>query len=349
MTPGNLYAINSSQIDNVLNKKVLNEQDFKVIDDYLRGAIDVLLNEQNMASIGRDRDAISTRKGTQPQYVYQFNQSAEKYLTEAFKTAKKITPKRRQMIVLTNLLILINSLDNVQFAVLAVNKLEDENAIVRYWAIRCLANPEVITQLNNNEASNPNLPLEITDKFIKMVPKASPEELNLMAKYAANINILKGEELLKLIVDKRIQSYADWTVKSEYIDGNLLIILEDKITNSPDKTDIPTLAREFAQLYSYIIQRYIKGEKVLNSNQKAQLVTDIIETEDICIRNMTGAQQNLRKAIEQNNLQALIKEHDRLLGGNSEPGLLPTKYNFDYGTSATGQKITSPLTLSNPK
>ena len=303
MTQNNLYAINSSQIDNVLNKKVLNEQDFKVIDDYIRGAIDVLLNEQNMASIGRYRDAIATRKGTQPQYVYQFNQSAEKYLTEAFKNVKKITPKRRQMIVLTNLLILINSLENVQFVVLAVNKLEDENTIVRYWAIQCLANPDVITQLNNKEASNPNLLQEIADKFIKMVPKSGPEELNLMAKYAASIDIPKGVELLKLIVDKRIQSYADWAVQSEHIDGNILILLEDKIVNSSDKADVPTLARQFAQLYSYIIQRYVKGEKILNNIQKTQLVTDIIETEDICIKNMTGAQQNLRKAIEQKNIQ----------------------------------------------
>ncbi len=345
----NLQAANPIQIDNVLNKKVLNEQDFQIIDNYLREAIDVLLNEKDMAIIARYRDAISTRKGTQGQYVDHFNESAEKYLTEAFKTVKNLQPMSRQTTVVINLLILIDDLKNVKFALLPLKKLEDENMVVRYWAAQCLANPDVISQLNAGEAANPNLPQEITEKFKNIVPKSSPEILNLMARYAGNINIPQGQELLLQIADQRIKSYADWTVQNEFIDVNILKLLENKISNPAENTNVTADAQRFSQLYSYIIQRYVKGKDVLSEIQKTQLITVIVEVEDKCIKNMVGTQQDLRKAIESNQMISLMEEHDKLLGSNSAQGRLPVKYGFNYGKTDTGTPITAPLTLPEPK
>ncbi|MBN1973580.1 MAG: hypothetical protein JW787_08065 [Sedimentisphaerales bacterium] len=341
----NLQAAAASQINNILNKTVLTEQDKQIIDDYIRETINALLNENNLSKIARHREVILSRKGSQVQYVQQFNESTEKYITEAFNTIKTLKPAEKQSIIAANLLILIDKLENIQFAIPAMNLLEDKNIVVRYWAVQCLTNPNIIARLNSGQASNPNLPQEITAKFKSIVPGSSPEILNSIARYAAGINITQGEELLLQIADQRIRSYADWSIKLEYIDTNLLKLIESKISNPSDKTDVSALARRFAQLYSYAIQRYAAGFDTLNSIQKAQLATLIVEIEDKCIKNMTGSQQTLRKALETEQLQALMAEHNILLGSDTAQGKLPLKYKFNYGRTDTGSARTAPQLL----
>ena len=344
-----LQAANTGLIDNVRRKTVLNEQDKKVIDDFIRDSIDGLVNDNDFTSIAKYRDAITSRKdSSQVQYVDQFQESTINYITKAFETAKNIKPALNQAIVTTNLLILIDKLENVKLVILAKNKLDDDNSIVRYWAVKCLANPVIIEQLNSGQAPNPTLPEEITKKLISIVPKSSVESLDMIARYAVSINVQQGKELLIKIADQRIATYASWSVKHEYEDGDILKILENAISESKDKTDIPAIAQRFAQLYSYIIQRYIKGETFLNAVQKFHLESIIIETEDKCIRNMVGAQQDFKKAIETKQLNTLMSYHDKLLGSNATRGEMPEKYNFNYGTNEDGSIRNAPLTLSNP-
>jgi len=188
------------------------------------------------------------------------------------------------------------------------------------------------------------LPREITAKLISIVPKSSPATLSMMARYAASINIPQGQELLLKVADQRIANYANWSVKQEYEDGEILQILADEITKPSGNTNVPAVAQRFAQLYSYVIQKYVKAFRSLHASQKTQLVTVIIETENKCIRNMIGSHPNIRKAIEDEQLQTLMDEHNKLLGSDTARGELPTKYNFYYGTDGN-----APLTLSDPK
>jgi hypothetical protein len=305
-----------------------------------------LLNEKNLAIIARHRQAIVSRRGSQGQYVEQFNESVLAHITKAFETAKTIRPTEKQTIIVTNLLILMDGLGDVRYAILAMNKLEDENMIVRYWAVQYLANPGIIKQLNDGKASNPNRAQEITEKLKKIVPVSSPEILNTIMRYAAAINIPQGEELLLQTADRRINSYTDGSVTLEYIDVNNLKILESIISNPSEESDVPALAQRFAQLYSYVIQRYSLGKDSLNQVQKNQLITVIVEIEDKCIRNMVGTQQNLRKAIESN--QSLMEEHNRLLGSDTTQGQLPVKYKFNYGKNENGSARNAPLALPRP-
>ncbi len=345
-----LQAANSSQIDIVRGKSVLDEEDKKVIDDYVGSAIDVLINERNLANIARDREAIITRKNsTQPQYVLQFKESIGKYLTEAFEKVKNLRPVNRQAIVVANLLILINGLDDVQFAVLPMQRLEDNNVIVRYWAVQCLTNPVIVEQLNSKQAKNPNIAQEITNKLETIIPKSEPEILNLIAGYAATINIPDGQKLLLQIADIRIKGYENWTVRNEFIDGNILKLLENKISKPSENADVPALAQRFAQLYSYIIQRYVLTKDNLSESQKTVFVTVIVETESKCISNMIGAQQNLQKAIQDDQMQTLKDEAGKILGTASSQGQLAAKYGFNYGKTDSGAIQTAPLTLPMPK
>ncbi len=346
----NLQAASTGAIDNVRNKSVLNDQDKKIIDDFVRETVNALLNEKDFTNIARHRDVIVSRKESrQVQYVNQFKESTVTHITKAFETARSIKPEKNQILVITNLLILIDKLNNVQFAVIAKNKLDDENAIIRYWAAKCLANPTVVRQLNSGEASNPGLPNEITTKLISIVPQSSPEILSIIAEYAAAIDVPQGQELLLKIADQRIINYADWTVKQEYKDGAILKTLANIIIEPKENTNIPIVAQSFAQLYSYVIQRYIKGADSLNTRQKTELVTVIIETEDKYISKMIGIQQNLKKAIETKQLNELMNEHNKLLGSNVTRGRLPEKYNFNYGRDENNSIRNAPLSLSNPK
>ena len=347
MTHTNLMAASTSQIDEVLRKTVLSEQDFRIIDGFLRSATDVLVDERDLTIIPRHRDAILTRKGTQGQYVEKFNELAVGYLTQAFSDAEKLKPEKRRTAVLTNLLILVDGLQDVRFVLLPLNQLKDKNVMIRYWAIQCLTNPEIVNQLNDSKAENPNTPKEITDQFKKVIPEINPESLGFIARFAVTINIPQGQELLLSVADQRIKSYADWAVKNEFTDSMILKMLESKISNPSGNSDTPALAQRFAQLYSYVIQRYVKGRAFLNETQIKELITVIAETEDKCINNMTGEQRSLRSAIEQDNMNSLMNEHNTLLGDETNEGKLPAKYRFNYGRENSGSTRTAPLTLQN--
>ncbi len=346
----NLQAASTGAIDNVRNKSVLNDQDKKIIDDFVRESIKTLLNEKDFTNIARHREVIVSRKESrQVQYVNQFKESTVNHITKAFETARNIKPEKNQILAITNLLILIDKLNNVQFAVIAKNKLDDENVIIRYWAAKFLANQAVVRQLNSGEASNLGLPNEITTKFISIVPTSSPEIVSIIADYAAAIDIPQGQELLLKIADQRIANYADWTVKQEYIDGAILKLLANIITEPKENTNTQAVAQRFAQLYSFAIQRYIKGADSLNARQKTELITVIIETEDKSISKMIGTQQYLKKAIETKQLNELMNEHNKLFGSNVTQGRLPAKYKFNYGRDENDSIRNAPLTLPDPK
>lgn len=344
-----LQAANTSQIDNVLSKKVLNEQDLKVIDSYVHDAIAAMENEKNLTKIARYREAIVTRKGTQGQYVQQFNDSAEKYITDAFKSAQDIKPAKRKTIILTNLLILIDGLENSHFCNLVKSRLDDKNAAVLYWSVKCLSNPAVIAQLKSDQSAGQSQIQQITEKFKSIISAGTPDILNLIARYAAAIDNQQGDELLLDVSDRRIKSYIDRSATQEFVDVDILKLLESRISSASDKNMVPSLAQRFAQLYSCAIQRYVNGGKFLSPSQKSQLITVIVETEDKCIRNMVGTQQNFKKAIEQGQMQSLMDEHNKLLGSSTTQGQLPSKYGFNYGKTDTGSIRTAPLTLSNPR
>jgi hypothetical protein len=53
-----------------------------------------------------------------------------------------------------NLLILMDGLHDLGLADQAMAMLKNENMVIRYWAVHCLTNTEIITQLNAATNSN---------------------------------------------------------------------------------------------------------------------------------------------------------------------------------------------------
>lgn len=353
----NSLAVNTRDIDAVLKKNVIDDQDKKIIDDFLAEAVQELVRTRDFTSIAQLRTVILSRKGTQSQYAQQFAESAHKYIQAGFEQAQTLRPEERKTNIIISLLILTDGIEDLRLADLAIGMLKDQNMVIRYWAVHCLTNPAIIQQLNSETTSNPELARIITEQLKEIIPTSKPEILVHIARFAANINIPQGEELLLQVADERIKRYSEWTVTNEFYDAIFLKLLESKIPLPSQGTGVtaatsslskPDIARRFAQLFSYVIFRYIKGNNSLNDNQKQYLASVIIEVEEKCITRLLGlsrSQGSLRRAIERNDLSALSDEHNKLLGDETSTGQLPSKLEFDYGTTPNGPKRTAPIPL----
>ena len=357
MNPGSV-AVNTREVDNVRKKVVLDNDDLKIIDDFLAQAIQELVRTRDFTSIAKIRTVILSRQSTQAQYAQQFSESARKYIAEGFIDAQKLRRPERITGVTINLLILMDGLQDLGLADLAIAILKNENMVIRYWAVHCLTNPGIITKLNSTTTSNANQASAIAAQLKELIENSTPEIVVLIAQFAAGLNIPEAEQLLIQIADLRIKRYADWTVKYELYDSAILKYLSSKIplpsqslggTLPTTTSSRPALARRFAQLYSYAIQRYVKGAALLNDTQKNHLASVLVDTEDKCIGRLLGRPQlTIRRVVERKNVQAIMTQHDRLLGTATTSGQLPTALKFDYTTTPTGPKRTAPLPLPDP-
>jgi len=343
-------AVNTREVDIVRKKVVLNDQDLKIIDDFLAEAIQELVRTRDFTTIAKIRTVILSRQSTQGQYAQQFSESARRHIATGFRDSQQLRRPERTTGVTINLLILMDGLQDLGLADQAIGMLKNENMVIRYWAVHCLTNPNIITQLNS--ATNLSQASVIAGQLKGLIENSTPEIVALIAQFAAGVNIPEAEQLLIQMADMRIKRYADWTVKYELFDSALLKYLSSKIP-LPSESPVgllpttidtkPEIARRFAQLYSYAIQRYIKGASLLNDTQKSHLASVLVETEDKCISRLLGTQLTVRRAVERKDMQTILAEHDRLLGS-----ALPTTLKFDYSTTPTGPKRTAPLPLPDP-
>ena len=348
-------AVNTRDIDNVLKKGVIDDQDKKIIDDFLSRAVQELVKTKDFTSIAKLRTVILSRKSSQSQYAQQYSESAYKHIQAGFEQVQTLKQEDRQTNVIISLLILIDGMEDLRLSDLAMGMLKNQNMVIRYWAVHCLTNPAVIEQLNSAASSNSQLTTSITQQLKEVVETSKAEIIIHIARFAANVNIPESGELLLQVADERIKRYANWTVKHEFYDNIILKLLESKIPLSSQDPAAPApatslsktaVAQRFAQLYSYAIQRYIKGDSILNETQKLQLASVLIEIEEKSVSRLLGEPQvTIRRAIERNNIAALSDEHNILLGGETTAGQLPSKLGFDYSTTPNGPKRTAPIPL----
>jgi len=345
-------AIDTKDIDEVRSKGVLEEADLKIIDGFVSGGVHELLNTKNFSTIGSVRLAVlaranSTAASAAEQYAAQFSESAYKHITEGLKTAEGISPEDVRFKVIINLLMLADGLGNLRLADFAAGMAEDKNPIVRYWAVRCVASPGIIKQLNAGSDANTKLAEKIAEQLKKSVEASSPETTGLMVGFAGQIKIPQGEDLLLQIADMRMEKYRKWDLGGVLVDADILKALCEKMLSSG--ANKVAAAQRFAQLYSYAIQRYIKGQDILNANEKRQLISAIADVEQSCIGRLLDVPQSIiLKAVEADDAAALQQEHNRLLGEGTEAGKLAHKITFDYGKSAEGNKLMAPLSLPDP-
>jgi len=342
-------AVDTRQIEQVRNKQVLNSEDLQIIDDFLAQAVQELVKTRDFTAIARTRTVILTNQSNQGQYAKQFSESAYKYISLGLAQAKEL-PQERQFKVILNLLILVDGLSDPRLADLAIARLKDNNKAIRYWAVRCVTSSGLIRKLNPTDATNLRLAQRIAKELAALVDSSEPEILALMAEFASEINIPEGQDLLLQIADIRIKQYADWKVEYELLDSAILKFLYNKM--APDRvggSSSSAVARRFGQLYSYAMQRYLKGQEYLRQNNKQYLASVLVETEDKCIGKLLSRPQSaIKRAVEQSDYSLLLQEYNRLFGDEIRAGELTLKLNIDYGDDPGGSKRLTPQPLPDP-
>jgi hypothetical protein len=340
--------VDSRRIEEVVKKNVLTQEDLEIIDAFVTDEVGRLVRTTDFTEVAKTRAVIVSHQVTQAQYAPRFSDAVLREIGKGFDYANnEITDSNRRFMVFTNLLILASELNDPRLVDLGIRLIPHENSAVRYWAVRVATNPSVWDKLSQNQAAAGPLSDKIMDACSKVAETSSPEVLYLMAQFAGRFGTAPAQDLLSRIADVRIKRYADWTVRYELVDTGILKLLAAKIGSGGAANQ--QLARQFAQLYSYAIQRYLRALRENNLKELTgnYLASVLVETEQQCLGKLLGGPQTtITRAVEAGDLNALQAEHDRLLGSATQAGALPSKFNFTYGSAQ--ERRTAPLTLPEP-
>ncbi len=343
-------GVEAWEIEEVRKKGILNSEDFQIIDKFVGESVKELVGAKDLTDMARIRAKLlnrssSSSSSSRAQYRKQFYKSAHKYISEALEWAEQLENKNRKFVEKINLLILVDGLRDVQLADLVLDKLADSNMAIRYWAVNSVCNAEVIEQLNVMGAGSNKLTGQIIRRLEGIVETSDDSIVAMVARFAAGIKAEQGTELLLNVADMRIKQYASWSVDNEMLDTVILQNLYRKLTvTNPNKG---TVAQRFGQLYSFVIQRYIKGAEQLDDEQKQRLISVIVEIEAKCISKLFVPQATIKRAIETRDSESMMKEHNVLLGDSGQEGKLGAKFNFRY-RHPDGSESTEPVVLPAP-
>jgi hypothetical protein len=307
-------AVNTRRIKEVRNKDVLSAEDLHSIDNFVADAVKELIRTKEFSSVAAVRNAISehadSTKPSAPQYEAQFFESAYKHILEALQKARE----EGSFIAEVNLLILVERLlatgpKDLRLVDLALGTIVEGNAVVRYLAVSAVTSPAIVKQLDAKLAQR------IVRQLEAAVDAGNPETMGLMARFAADVRTVEGDELLLKVADARIKSYGEWTVEFEPLDDAILKSLCGRITSESGHK--LALTQRFAQLYSYVIQRYLQdmqGGSFLDDRSREQTASVLVGIEKACIGVLTGSPRStIKGAVERGDVVGLSRAHDNLL------------------------------------
>jgi hypothetical protein len=349
-----IFAVNTARIDVVRGKETLADSDTGVIEEFLTDAFNEFLAKIDFSDIASLRNTIvsrssSVRPSGQFQYGPRFFTAAQKQITEIFSKISQMPDGQRKQLLTMNLLILISDLNNVEASKVAFDYLQSPDVMIRYWAVNCLTNSNILRQLNVTEsAENKRLAEQFVQKLQAVAQtEQSGDILILLSQFASGLKLPAANEILNEIAQKRINLYLNWQVKDEMVENWTLKALAERPQTDPESASV--MAKNFAVLYSLVIQRYALGQETLPQNNLRNLASVIVQTEKSSLTRfipdwMVG---NLKKAVDKGSA-VLLAESDSLFGSANAAGKLPTAAKFDYGKNPDGSVKTAPPTLQKP-
>jgi len=341
-------AVSTRVIEQIRDKQVLTASDLEAIDNFIKMAIDELINSQDFTEVARLRAQITSMQSSQSQYRQQYSKSCKQHLSEAMRTTQEKEGDLRHE-VRVNLMILVSELNDPELIDLALAALEDEDKAVQYWAVRAVTKEQLISHLK--EITADSIIDRIAGELQKSAARIGSKAACLMVNFAVIANSEATEELVFKLTDMRIADYEKYQAKPGVIDMKMLKLLCNKILTKQQQ--VSKYGSRFCQLYSYIFQRYIYHlkDQVSESGRDTHMLASIlVEIEDKCIGRLTGLKQGvIRDSIKKSSYGALELEHSRLLGDDSRNGEIPSKSNFDYGKNEDGSIRIRPKVLPKSK
>lgn len=348
-----VFAVNTARVDVVRSKETLADSDTEVIEAFLAEAFSEFLAKTDFSDIAALRTVIVSRSSSelesgQFQYGSRFFTAVQKQLPQTLNKISQMPDDQRKQLLTMNLLILVNDLGNIEISKTALDYLQGPDVMIRYWAVSCLTNGNILNQLNSTDsAGNIRLAEQFAQKLQAVAQtEQSGDILILLAQFASGLKQPAANEILKEIAQKRINLYLNWQVENEMIESWILKALSDRCQN--DKENASAMMKDFAILYSLVIQRYIIGQETLSQTSIRNLVSVIAQSEKCLSLFLPDWPGSLKRAIEKGGGSILLAEHDSLFGSTNSAGKLPAAAGFDYGKNTDGSVKTAPPQLQKP-
>jgi hypothetical protein len=285
-------AVDVTAIDAVRGKTAFSEADAGVIGQFVQATVTEMLDRTEFANVSQTRDTFITRlDASAPNAKYRelLVAAAEKHFKQGFAEADKQADAERKKHIKVNLLIMLEKIGQVASARAAADQFADQDTGVRYWAVKCVTNPEVVTRFNAGGQGIAETAQDVTSRLKAMIPaETSANILDRVVDYCIGVTAIDTTELLTAIANKRAKGYEDWTQEYELLDGKLLNALGKKVKGNK------AAAAAFGQLLSDCMQKYAKHmasssqSPLLGEQQADYLATTLMVVERGALNELTG-------------------------------------------------------------
>ncbi len=348
-------AVDTSKVEQVRTQFIQsNTQPDKaaeqIIDEFWRKSLDSMMLIEDTSEIVKLRSDLVKQKGDKDLsfYASTYIKIADTHLKSALEAiAGWENNDSKKLRVERNFMILIAELGRMELADLAMTRLKHDDKMVRYWAVRAVTSPRVVSQLISDITRDEKLTLQIITslgEYIKQYDDAVV--LPFIAEFAAGIKNASGNSLLLAIADKRIDAFMKWTVTDEAADAGILKTIGGLVFETASAATRQELLGRFGQLYSCVVQRYLMGTH-LPAASRDQLVTVICEVEaGVMEKMLPGSTNRFRNELQR--AQPIDKVYEALFGSSDKAGELSTRMNFDYGKDSSGKSLVCPRPLPAP-
>ena len=353
-------AADARDIDVILRKAkrangAVSNGDERAISEYVSESLNEFVNSVESSEIISIRKEIAARSidNKASQYSLAFCSAIKNSAETVKKRIENVSDDSLKKQMAVNFVILLAQIKSVELADIGMSMFNHPNPAVKYWAFGSVANTEIAQQLKSEVTGDEELAAKIISALSKNAGKDTmPEILDFMVDFADEMDTPETDQLLVQIADLRISDYADWSVEYELMDASLLNSLVNTIENpAGSNPGTQEVARRFAQLYSYVFQRFILGNDVLDERSEYYLTFVLADVEQNSISKLLRPQNNIKQLVASStsvSLEKLSNEHDSLLGSESRTGRLGFELKFNYGTQ-DGKPRTAPKRLDAPK
>ena len=317
-----------------------------VISKFWSTTLDQMLLTESSKECVEVRKQLAEQKGSEylSYYATAYIAEAKSAIGAAFEDAKRMENSQQRQVIKRNLMILTAEMESPSLASLALQRLDAEDDVTRYWAFKAVTDSLVIRQLTSDVTGDEKTTEAILTAFKERVPVETQTPIQKMVvRFCMAFDDPLARDILLLIADRRIKAYGDWTVRDEMLDVSLLTALGNVAMFQQDPTHKRVFGRKFAELYALAIQRYLKGKDAFSKGEVEQLLTVIAEVDQNVLGKTMGIKTGVMQALRTK--RGLEREYEVLFGDRMRSGQLAEKFKFDYGKDASGKPITAPPEL----
>ena len=326
------------------------QSDRNAIDDFWHTAMDMMLLSEESSEIVSIRREIQKQKGTEPLSFYAtvYTQIGRDHLQTAFETVDQWVASDSQTLMRRNLMILTAQMQSPLLAEFGLDRLDDPDDVVRYWAVKSVAGRAIRSQLIDPATGDEALTRQILDALLDRVQDESDIEiLRAIVTFAAGVDRPRAHEILQAAAQRRAQAYMNWDVADEWFDGALLRMTGQVILEQRPSEARAALGRHFAELLSLVFQRYMADPSPLSDTQRDALMGVIAEVETQVLNRIMDQPTPFIRLIQRGGA-GLEREFEAYFGSGAGAGHLASRLGFNYGSTGTGQPVHTPPRLPDP-